>query len=400
MRRLIILSTFSILCLAGNTYAARPLPQQQLEGYALARSYAPGETARIALLGRTTGARVAIFHSGPEKSNDMSAGVLLGTPVRANVTVTDREALVPVGNWESGLYFARIVSPAGYAFAPFVVRPRRLGEHRIAVVLPTNTWAAYNFRDADRDGVGDTWYADPRLSVELERPFMGHGVPPHFAQYDLLFLRWLARTRKHVDVLTDDDLARVPNGAVLAHAYDLVVFSGHHEYVTTHEYDVTEAYRNRGGNLMFLSANNFFYKVVRTGSILHRVGRWRDLGRPEAALVGIQYLDWNHDKWPNTSYVVGTSGWPFAGSGVSQGTRFGTYGIEIDARTASSPPNVHVLATVPNIFGRGRSAEMTYYTTSAGAKVFAAGTINFGGTATWKPVVRVLENVWSRLATP
>ena len=61
---------------------------------------------------------------------------------------------------------------------------------------------------------------------------------------------------------------------------------------------------------------------------------------------------------------------------------------------------MHVLATVPNVFGRGRSAEMTYYTTPTGAKVFAAGTINFGGTATWRPVRRVLENVWAELATP
>jgi hypothetical protein len=400
MRRLAILITLATLGLAGNAYADRPQPPQQLEGYALARSYAPGETARIALLGRTAGARVSIFHAGFERSNDMPGNELLGTPVAAQATVTGRLALVPVGDWESGLYFARIVSPAGHAFAPFVVRPHRLGEHRIAVVLPTNTWGAYNFRDANRDGVGDTWYADPRLSVELDRPFMGHGAPPHFAQYDLLFLRWLARTGKHVDVLTDDDLERVRDGAALARAYDLVVFSGHHEYVTTHEYDVTEAYRNRGGNLMFLSANNFFYKVIRTGSVLHRVGRWRDLGRPEAALVGVQYLDWNHDEWPNAGYVVHTSGWPFAGSGVGQGAKFGTYGIEIDTRTASSPPGVRVLATVPNVFGHGRSAEMTYYTTPAGAKVFAAGTINFGGTAIWKPVSRVLENVWSELATP
>jgi N,N-dimethylformamidase len=400
MRGLAILTALATFCLAGNADAHRPQPPQQLEGYALARSYAPGDIARIALLGRTAGARVAIFHAGFERSNDLPGNELLGTPVAAHVTVTAREAFVPVGDWESGLYFARIVSPAGHAFAPFIVRPRRLGEHRIAVVLPTNTWQAYNFRDANRDGVGDTWYADPRLSVELDRPFMARGVPPHFAQYDLLFLRWLARTGKHVDVLSDDDLERVPDGGALARAYDLVVFSGHHEYVTTHEYDVTEAYRDGGGNLMFLSANNFFYKVVRTGSVLHRVGRWRDLGRPEAALVGIQYLDWNHDEWPNASYVVRTSGWPFAGAGLAQGTRFGTYGIEIDARTTSSPPNVHVLATVPNVFGRRRSAEMTYYTTPAGAKVFAAGTINFGGTATWQPVRRVLENVWRKLATP
>ena len=88
------------------------------------------------------------------------------------------------------------------------------------------------------------------------------------------------------------------------------------------------------------------------------------------------------------------------GHGNKDGSAFGTYGIEIDAPTADSPKGLRVLASVPNVFGHGRSAEMTYYTTPAGAKVFAAGTINFGGTAVWQPVSRILENVWSELAQP
>ena len=401
MRALGALAAVCLATGASNAYAdgGKALPPHAIEARAIARSYAPGETARIEILGNTTGLGAAVFHSGLEASNSMSSDDLLGAPVAARISVSAHAARVEVGNWESGLYFVRITTSAGHAYAPFVVRPRRLGEHRIAVVLPTNTWQAYNFRDANRDGVGDTWYADPHLTVELARPFGNNGVPPHFAQYDLLFLRWLARTHKDVDMLTDDDLERVSAGA-LSRAYDLIVFSGHHEYVTTHEYDVVERYRNSGGNLMFLSANNFFYRVVRTGTTLHRVGRWRDLGRPEAALVGIQYLDWNHDQWGNAGYVVRTGGWPFAGTGLRRGSHFGTYGIEIDAPTKSSPANLRVLASVPNLFGQGRSAEMTYYTTPQGAKVFAAGTINFGGTAVWQPASRVLQNIWGELATP
>lgn len=400
MKRLVVV--LAALSVTANAAASegKSVPPQSIEGYALARSYAPGQIARIALVGRTAGARISVFHAGAERSDAMPGGELLGTPVTSSVTVSRKEGRVRVGAWQSGLYFARIDSPAGHAYAPFVVRPRRLGEHPIAVVLPTNTWAAYNFRDGNHDGVGDTWYADPRLGVELDRPFPDRGVPPHYAQYDLLFLRWLSRTGKEVDVLTDDDLERVPSGRALARAYDLVVFSGHHEYVTTHEYDVTQSYRDLGGNLMFLSANNFFYRVTRTGSTLHRVGRWRDLGRPEAALVGVQYLDWNHGEFGNGAYVVRTAGWPFAGSGLRTGSSFGTYGIEIDAPTSASPRNLRILATVPNLFGRGRSADMTFYTTARGAKVFAAGTINFGGTALWRPAAAVLENVWNALATP
>ena len=58
----------------------------------------------------------------------------------------------------------------------------------------------------------------------------------------------------------------MPSAATLASAYDLIVFPGHHEYVTTREYDLVEGYRDLGGNLMFLSANNFFWRVDRAAA--------------------------------------------------------------------------------------------------------------------------------------
>jgi hypothetical protein len=154
---------------------------------------------------------------------------------------------------------------------------------------------------------------------------------------------------------------------------------------------------------MFLSANNFFHKVTRRGGRLYRNQLWRDLGRPEAALVGVQYLDWFRDRFPNAPYVIGSIGgapWFFAGSGLHDGSRFGKFGIEIDHRTAASPPSTQVLATLPNVFGAGETAEMTYYATPAGAKVFAAGSINFGGYAEIPPVPTLLENLWERLSRP
>ena len=41
-----------------------------------------------------------------------------------------------------------------------------------------------------------------------------------------------------------------------------MIFSGHEEYVTQQIYDVVQRYRDLGGNLAFLSANNFFRHVV------------------------------------------------------------------------------------------------------------------------------------------
>jgi hypothetical protein len=364
-------------------------------------SYGPGATVELRITSPTSRLTISVYRAGSGRD-----GTLQGARITKPVVMPGRAPLqVHVGDWPSGLYYVRLAGPHGrLGYAPFVVRPRRLGVHRIAVVLPTNTWQAYNFYDADRDGKPDSWYANPHVScVDLTRPFVDRGVPPHYAGYDRGFVRWLARTGKQVDFLTDDDLERVSTGDRLAASYDLIVFSGHEEYVTEHEYDVTQRYRDLGGNLMFLSANNFFYRVDRSGDRICRTGRWRDVGRPEAALVGIQYVDWYQGRYQNRPYIadeVGSDRWAFRGTGFANGSRFGLYGIEIDGRTSDSPGGIQVLARIANIFGPGKSAEMTYYTTAQGAKVFAAGVINFGGSALWPGVTELLGNVWNELSRP
>ncbi|HMI21940.1 MAG TPA: N,N-dimethylformamidase beta subunit family domain-containing protein, partial [Gaiellaceae bacterium] len=185
----------------------------------------------------------------------------------------------------------------------------------------------------------------------------------------------------------------------LRRAYDLVVFPGHEEYVSAHAYGVVSRYRDLGGDLMFLSANNFFWKVTRTGQTLRRVATWRTQGKPEAALVGVQWAASNYGS-SQAPYVVqgaATAPWAFAGTGLRNGSSFGRYGIEIDARAPSSPPSTRVLARIPNAIG-SHDAEMTYYEAGSGARVFAAGALNFAASITDPALSRLVENVWSRLA--
>jgi hypothetical protein len=306
---------------------------------------------------------------------------------------------VRAGDWPSGLYFLRLSASDGrVGYAPFVVRRRGPSSH-VAVVLSTNTWQAYNFWDATGDGWGDSWYVSGATkSVDLERPFLDFGVPFRFRDWDLDFVAWLNRTGKRVDFLTDDDLEAYRSGDELASAYDLVVFPGHAEYVTQHGYDVVERYRDDGGNLMFLSANNFFWQVRRDGTLLTKVAQWRNLGRPEAGLVGVQFAagDYGGRQGP---YVVRGSTWPFAGTGLRDGDTFGRYGYEIDSRSVASPPGTQLLASIPNLMG-GHAAEMTYYETPGGAKVFAAGALNFSASLGDPTVARLVENVWTRLSRP
>src|SRR5207342_2591805 len=169
------------------------------------RSYAPGQRAELRLwpvVPRHVTAQ--FFHAGPERLRSARDDVLGGVsaaPAFPLAAVPDQRLSVPRG--QSGLYFLQLTAPGGkLGYAPFVLRPAHLGGSRVLVILPTNTWEAYNFRDVDGDGVGDTWYADPHYNgVDLTRPFLNRGVPPHYRGYDAGFLQWLARTGKEPDVL-------------------------------------------------------------------------------------------------------------------------------------------------------------------------------------------------------
>jgi hypothetical protein len=360
-----------------------------------ARSYEPEATATLVLRPRVSRLTVSVLRvAGSDWWSEMepASTFRFDRPVRS--------VGIELGNWPSGLYFARVTTRLGTFFAPIILRPRPPGTNRVAVVLPTNTWAAYNLRDSDGNGYGDSWYADPRVrTVVLGRPFTHGGVPRQLGG----FVGWLEDQGLNADFYSDEDLDTFTNGDRLASLYDLVVFAGHEEYVTQHVFAVTRRYRDLGGNLAFLSANNFFSRVrIRTGRMTC-LGHFRRFGEPEAQLVGVEYVGWNRGVYRSRPYVVrslSAAPWLFEGTGLRVGDRFGfSYGVEIDAVARSSPPETRVVAVIPSIFGRGRTAQMTYYQTPAGAKVFAAGAMNFD-TPQSSATDKMLRNLWDYLSQP
>jgi len=411
-----------LACGARAAQAQPPVPREELEGRAPTaeellpsveaafgrESYAAESSATLAFFNVARGVSITLFHAGPETTptvgNDEMEGIPVGEPRRVGSVRPGVVVRLPLGPWPTGVYFARLQADDGrVGFAPFVLRPVRFGESRVAVVMPTMTWQAYNIRDDDGDGKGVSWYARWTVhTARLARPFLDCGVPYHFRNYDLPFLRWLAAKGYAADFLADDDLDRRLNARQLAHDYDLIVFPGHHEYVTTREYNAIAGFRDRGGNLAFLSANNFFWQIVKHGDVMQRTEQWRELGRPEAALIGVQYRG-NDDGRHRGPWIVRDSQaaeWLFAGTGLVDGSTFDSGGIEIDHTAASSPPSVHVLAEIPKLFGPGYTAQMTYYRTTYGAKVFAAGAFTLAGSVAQPVVSKLMDNLWLYLSRP
>jgi hypothetical protein len=173
--------------------------------------------------------------------------------------------------------------------------------------------------------------------------------------------------------------------------------------VTSHAYDVVERFRDLGGRLVFLSANNFFWKVERSGSTIRRIAQWRNVGRPEARVLGIQYRA-NDDGRRQGPFIVtdrDATPWLFEGTGLENGDLLGEevggFGIEIDMTTPLSPPGTRVPALIPNLFGVGLHAEMAYYETPAGARVFSAGVLDFPAVLYTAPGVVMLDNLWRHM---
>ena len=161
-------------------------------------------------------------------------------------------------------------------------------------------------------------------------------------------------------------------------------------------------YRNRGGNLIFLSATNFMWRVDRSGNRIRRITRWRDLGRPESQLVGVQYRG-NDEGQHHGAYVLSPFGrgfWALDDVDQQELRSWRWFGIEYDMTTRFSPRGIHVLGRVnPHMRNRRLRGEMTYYQ-RGGAKVFAAGTLNFPAGLVYPSFRALLGNVWQRLAKP
>ena len=380
-------------------------------------SYLPGDVAYLHVATDEPSLTLRVFHSGPEQVVTYADNQFAGIEVDPQPIALDWKAWqskphtigLSVPDLVSGLYYVQLSGDDGrVGYAPFVIRPAVLGAtSRILVVLPTNTWQAYNFQDVNGDGYGDTWYAGPpNGTVDLGRTYIARGVPPRFYRYDLPFLHWLYWSGKSAEFISDSDFDAIGAGDDLAQAYDLIVFEGHEEYVTSHEYDIVARFRDLGGNLMFLSANNFFWKVDQQGQVLRKIGEWRDAGRAEAGLIGVEYRanDGGQKQGVFTVQSATTAPWLWAGTGLIDGSTFGQvvggYGIEIDSTTADSPPGTLVLAQIPDLLGPGITAQMSYYETVGGAKVFAAGALDFGGSATFWPMKHMLDNLWLRLSQP
>lgn len=388
-------------------------------------------------------------------------------------------------DWQPGLYVAQIENADGRDRIPFAVRSKAGAKTpRLAFLLPTFTYLSYgNAHNPMRGpdfGVAeypdeDTLAAHPlglsqydlhsdRSPVMFSsplRPLMSFrfGVRPWGLPVDAACLGFLERCGFDYDVLTDADLHR--EGVRAIERYDCVVTGNHPEYYSTEMRAAIEAFTHRGGRLMYLGGNGFYWRVsvdADTGTIEVRRaedgtrawmaapgeshhamdggygGLWRRLGYPPNALADIGFAaqgDFDVSGHFVLRKNVRDTAAAFALNGVT-GETFGKYGwlgngaagqeidradpalgthpdtIIIASSTGHTPAMMRtieeMLSTVPPFDDPKARADVTFRAIDGAGAVFSAGSMTWtaaldhnGGD---NDVARITENVLRRFLDP
>jgi N,N-dimethylformamidase len=395
----------------------------------------------------------------------------------------------------SGIYAAHLTATGTDFWIPFFVRPpRNTARSSVAFLASTATYTAYlnnvgrflsagtelfRGRITDLDHIDCLLIEHPEMGLSLyDRHSDGTGVAyssrhrpvqnvrptgRHWNfNIDLFIVDWLEKLGGDYDVITEEDLHH--EGAGLLAPYRVVLTGSHPEYDTAQMLDAFQAYLRRGGRLMYMGGNGFYWRIAHhptrrgvievrraeggvrawdaePGEAFHSFtgeygGLWRRNLRAPQRLVGVGFVSQGFDS---CSYFRRTEAsadprvaWMFAGVedevlgnfGVLQD---GAAGLEIDAvdPRLGTPPHAVVVARSENhsntyelvaeevlvphgatdaIINPDIHADITFFETPNGGAVFSTGSIAYAGSLGWNGfdnnLFRLTTNVLRRFNDP
>ena len=265
-------------------------------------------------------------------------------------------------SWVSGAFLAVIVRADGYDnYIPFVVRDDARPAD-LLTQLGVTTYQAYNnFPDDNPSGgpplTGKSLYEynssglTRATKVSFDRPYARDGSGLFFS-WDFATIQFLER--EGYDVVYSTSVDTHADGAELLN-HKAFLSLGHDEYWSEEMYNAAEAARDHPAgdtDLAFLGANNVYWRISFESSPTTGANRvvacerqasllWRNQGRPESELVGVQYVSPPNNQPPYQPLIVqNASHFVWAGAGVTNGTAIPQLaGYEIDGFNSSAPPH-------------------------------------------------------------
>ncbi|HWA44699.1 MAG TPA: N,N-dimethylformamidase beta subunit family domain-containing protein [Hypericibacter adhaerens] len=310
--------------------------------------------------------------------------------------------------------------------------------------------------DHHRDGSGSCWSSRlrPILNLRPKRALWSLNADLHLTD-------WLEAIGQEYDVIDDETLHR--EGVSLLERYACVMTGTHPEYYSTAMLTAMAAYLERGGRLMYLGGNGFYWRVawhdelpgameIRRGEAGTRMwtsepgetglattgepsGMWRHSGFAPQRLVGVGFISEGFDSGSYYRRLPDSydprAGFIFAGVDEEILGDFGVFGgaaaLELDIVNpkVGTPPhalllasseghsNVYVIAQAetganhPGMDGIESPlvrADMVFFETLKGGAVFSTGSIGWAGSLAHdnyrNNISRITENVLRRFISP
>jgi N,N-dimethylformamidase len=402
---------------------------------------------------------------------------------------TDFAVVLPAG-LKSGIYAIRLVPDDDEAQAyhcVFAVRPPRHvpSGNKVCFLMPTASYLAYanhrlgldvpgtevgmgrlieidrhhaflqehpelgfSFYEVHADGSGVFHASRNRPIVDMQpgvKGFLG-GLGSNIWQFnaDTHILGFLDHQQADYDVITDEDIHR--EGLSLLRHYNVVLTGTHPEYYSLAMLDAVQGFVDRGGRLMYLGGNGFYWRIsfsdnhpgviecrrseagIRPwepgqGQFHHAFtgeygGLWRRNGRPSAQLTGLIMSSQGFDlsepyeltdaaSDPRVDFIFEgidrRPGRAFGAFGLSGG---GVAGMEIDRADLAlgTPRHALILGSsrrhtdiylmtpedmldpTPDMSGTQTEAiraDLVYFEIGKGGAVFSTGSIAWAGAMAW-----------------
>ena len=320
-------------------------------------------------------------------------------------------------------------------------------------------FSVYETHD-DESGVFHTSRLRPIVDMQPKvKSFLG-GFGSNIWQFnaDTHILGWLDAIGQDHDVITDEDMHA--DGLTLLQRYNVVITGTHPEYYTRNMIEALQGFTDRGGRLMYLGGNGFYWVVsfnedmpgimecrrseagIRPwepghGQFYHGFtgeygGLWRRNDHPPNHLCGVgmtsqgfdvsePYVLSDNATDPRAAFIFdGISGPGIGNFGLAGG---GAAGLEVDRADPAqgTPDHALVLASsvrhtdiylmtpedlldpTPDWSGTQADiirADLTFFETEGGGAVFSTGSIAWAGAMAWNnydnEVARMTHNVLRR----
>ena len=400
-------------------------------------------------------------------------------------------------NLKSGLYAVRVGYGNEEDYMPFVVKARKgSGKGKAVFLIATGSYMAYanehlptdaplaqllagripvlyphdvflqenrnygsSCYDTHSDGSGVCYSSRLRPILNMRPNYQswigGDGSSLWQFNADTHIIDWLDAKGFDCDFVTDEDLHY--DGLAAIEDYAVVITGSHPEYHSRQMWDAMEAFKQKGGRLMYLGANGWYWRIAyhqtcpgilevrraedgtrawaaEPGEYYHSFtgeygGLWRRNGRPPQLMAGTGFTAQGFDVSsyyrrqpdadnPRAAFIMeGVEDEIIGDFGLIGG---GAAGLELD-RLLGTPPNCLVLASSENhtdIYlvvceeilinypGQGGQesplvrADMVFYETASGGAVFSTSSIAWGGSLSHNNYdnncSRITENVLRR----